>query len=251
MDKTVAQVTTNALRLVGQLWLPGGGPSPEAIQEVTDFLNQLLDSWSTMRNSIYALSDLTFLLTSGKYIYTVGPGGDLNGPRPIKIQRMDLLYQTSPQILRLPIDMIDADQWASVRVPNLPNAVPLMAYYDRGYSQTAPTGLGVIYFWPGPMAGYSVEMWIWGALPSTLLPDSTLFLPPGYARAISYNLACEIMPLYPKRLTQSKETQIVQIAMESKRWVDALNAPKPITEIDPRISGGRSANSFNWLASTS
>lgn len=252
MDKTVQQYTIDALRLAGQLEKPGGMPSPEAISEVAEFLNQMLDSWNTMRNSIYALSDLTFNMTSGQYIYTIGPGANFNGPRPQKIQRMALIYETSPQILRLPIELIDVDEWSAIRVPNLPNAVPLKCYYDNGYSQSpgGSTGWGTLYFWPGPMSGYQVEMWIWTALNSALGIGDTLYAPPGYARAITYNLASEILPLYPKRVTPEREQQIIRVAKESKEWVDALNAPSPVTPIDQAVMGTRNRSNFNWLAST-
>jgi hypothetical protein len=250
MDKAVAQISTDAMRLCGQLWTPGSGPSPEAQSEVVGFLNQMLDSWNTMRNRIFALSDLIFNLTSNQYIYTIGPGGNFNGPRPQRIQAMDLIYETMPQLLRLPIEMIDVDEWSRIRVPNLPEAVPFKCYYDSGYSQSNPTGLGTLYFWPGPMQGFQIEMWIWDTLPATLIWTDTLFLPPGYARAVTYNLAMEILPLYPKRLTPEREQAVARIAKEARDWVDSLNAPSPIVEMPSELMGNRSRSGFNWLAST-
>jgi hypothetical protein len=250
MDKSVQQVVTDALRLAGQLWTPGGGPSPEAIAEVTEFLNQMLDSWNTMRNSIFAMTDLTFSMTSGTYIYTIGPGGMFNGPRPQRIESMDLIYQLMPNLYRLPIRMIDQQEWAAIRVPNLPEAVPFKCYYDNGYSETTPTGLGTLYFWPGPMSGFEVEMWIWGTLPATLLSTDTLFLPPGYARAITYNLAIEIMALYPKRLNEMRASAVAKIAKESRDWVNALNAPMPDAPMPSELMANRGRSNFNWLAST-
>ena len=250
MDKSVQNYVTDGLRLLGQLWTPGGGPSPENLVEGCTFLNQLLDSWNTMRNALYSVSDLTFTLTSGKYIYTMGPGGDFNGPRPQKIQRIDLIYETMPQLLRLPIDLIDVDEWAGIRVPNLPNAVPFKCYCDYGYSQSNPTGLATLYFWPGPMSGFGIEMWIWNALNSALGLADTLYAPPGYARALTYGLAADMMPLYPKRVTPMREAQIMRTAEEARAWVMSLNAPNPQTPMPSGILGNRNRSNFNWLAST-
>lgn len=252
MDKAVLQYVTDSLRLCGQMEQPGRGANPEQIAEVTEFLNQMLDSWNTMRNSIYALTDLSFNLVGNQYIYTIGPGANFNGPRPQKIQRMDLIYETEPQLLRLPIELIDADVWAAIRVPNLPNAVPIKCYYDNGYSQSpgGQTGWGTLYFWPGPMSGFQVEMWIWSTLPATLGVGDTLYVPPGYARAITYNLAFEILPLYPKNVTPEREQQIMRVAHETRTWIDALNAPSPIVAIDQGVMGTRTKNNFNWLVST-
>jgi hypothetical protein len=253
MDKTVLQYVTDSLRLAGQLPLPGSQPSPEAIVEVTGFLNQQLDSWGTMRNSIYTIQDQTVNLTSGQYIYTIGSSAsaDFNIPRPVQITAADVIYETSPQIFRLPLKIIDVKQWAAERVPNLPNAIPLMLYYDAGYSQSTPTGLAQIYLWPGPMSNFQLELWYWQGLPSTLVPSDTLFMPPGYARAITFGLAAEILPLYPKRVTQQREQQIMRVAMEAKKWVEAVNAAAavPETTIDPALVSKR-ASGFNWLVST-
>lgn len=250
MNTSVLTYITAALRLIGQLWLPGSGPSPEAQGEVCMFLNQMLDSWNTMRNMVYTILDQTFNLLNSQYIYTMGPNGNFNGPRPVKIQKMDLIYQTSPEIFRLPIDVIDVDQWSMERVPNLPNAIPLRCYCDYGYSQApANPGLATLYFWPGPMTAQEVEIWSWGQLNNALTTASTLYVPPGYQRGIIYNLAADIMPLYPKRLTLQREQEILRIAKEARDSINAVNAPVPIVAIDPAVVGPV-ASGFNWLVST-
>lgn len=237
-----------ALRLCGQLNYPGGQPSPEAQGEATGFLNQLLDSWNTMRNMVFTMNDLTFNMTSGQNIYTIGPGADFNGPRPVAIQKMDLIYQTAPQIFRLPVELIDVDQWAAERVPDLQNAISYKCYYDNGYSSATPTDQGTLYFWPGPATGYQVEMWIWNQFNVNLVPSSTLYVPPGYQRTLVFSLAAEILPLYPKRVTPEREAQIMRTAHEARSALEALNAPAPIVSLDPAIIGG--SMGFNWLVST-
>ena len=249
MDKQVAQYVTDALRLTRHLWTPGSQPSPEALAEVTEFLNQMLDSWNTMRNSIYALADLTFNLTPGQTVYTIGSGGDLNGPRPQQIEVANLIYQSSPTVQRLPIDVINVDQWAAIRLPDLQSSIPQQLYYDNGYSQTFPTGLGKIMLWPAPQSNYVLEIFIWTTLPTTLLSTDTIFAPPGYARAITYGLAAEILTLYPKRVTPEIEENIKMVAHESKTWLESLNSPSPITAIDSALLPERAAG-FNWLVST-
>lgn len=248
MDKLVSQYVTDSLRLNGQLWTPGAQPSPEQLTECTAFFNQMLDGWNAMRNMLYAISDLTFSLSAGQYSYTIGPGGNLNGPRPQKIERANLIYQTAPTVERLPIEIIDVDQWASIRLPQLKSGIRLKLYYDNSYSQTTPTGQGVIYLWPAPQANYQLELFIWSTLPSTLLATSTLFAPPAYARALTYNLAVEIMPLYPKRMTQEREEQIMRVAMESRDAIASLNAPNPVSVVAPELIRERG---FNWLTSVS
>jgi hypothetical protein len=250
MGKTVIQYIMDALRLCGQMGAPGRGYSPEQLGEIIEFLNQMLDSWNTMRNSIYSMTDTFLTLTSGQYQYTVGPGGQFDIPRPQAIQRANLIYQTSPQLLRLPVEIIDVDQWAAIRVPQLEAAIPTKLYYDYGYSQTTPFGLGQIYLWPAPQSAYQLEIFVWTLLNSALtMGDDLIYMPPGYARAITYNLAVEIMPLYLKGMNSEQQMRVERIAKESKNWVDSLNAPSPIVQIDPAVSSSTNTG-FNWLVST-
>lgn len=248
MDKAVSQYATDALRLVGHMVMPGRFPEPEALQEVTGFLNQMLDSWNTCRNAIYSIQDLTFPLTAGQFQYTIGPGGQINTARPTFIQRANLIYETAPTVERLPIEIINVDQWSVIRLPQLESAIPLQLYYDRGYSQSIPTGQGLIYLWPAPQAAYQLELFLPALLPTVLGTADTIFAPPGYARAITYNLGLEIMPAYGENLTQQAEMRVEKIAREARQWVDALNAQHPITQIDPALVNNRNT-SFNWLVS--
>lgn len=246
MDKLTSQYVTDAMRRVGQLWTPGGQPSSDALTECVAVFNEMLDSWNTCRNNLYTISDLTFNLTPGQFSYTIGPDGNLNGPRPQQIERANLIYQTAPSLERLPIEIIDVDQWASIRLPQLESAIPLKLYYDNGYSQVNPTGQGVIYLWPAPQAAYQLELFIWSTLPNTLVANTVLYAPPGYARALTWTLALEILPLYPKRVNQMKEAQIMRMAEEARQWVNSLNAPWPISVVAPELVQRRG---FNWLVS--
>lgn len=250
MDISVVNLINGSLRLIGQMGAPGRQAAQEQLTEVLQSLQMFMDARNVMRNSIFSMTDVVYPLSANQYIYTIGPGGDFNGPRPQAIKRANLIYQTSPQELRLPIEVIDVDQWAAIQVPNIPAAIPLKLYYDFGYSASAPTGLGTIYLWPGPQGTYSLELFQWSALNSALSYADTLYMPPGYAKAIMYGLALDIMPLYPKRLTAEKEERIQRIADETWKWIESFNSPTPITQIDPALISKRN-NNFNWLVSVS
>ena len=94
---------------------------------------------------------------------------------------------------------------------------------------------------PGRHGGitYSVRVWNCGRI---RIWDSD--------GTITYNLAVEILSLYPKRVNVETEQRIMRIAKESKEWVDALNSPSPITAIDQGVMGTKTRNNFNWLATT-
>lgn len=258
MDQSVNQYVTDALRLCGQMELPGRGMAPEQLTEGAQFLNRLLDSWNTMRNALYAIRNDSYPLTANTQFYIIGPnatattiGGDPYGaivaPRPQKITEANLLYQTVPLATKIPLKIIDVPQRADIRVPNI-FSVPLELYYDNGYSQSAPTGQAVIFLWPGPQIGYALELFTWQALPANLNADDTLYVPPGYARALTSNLALELPGGYRKNLTDRESMRLEKIAQESRYWVESLNAPCDETPVFIPTSQRPGRSRFNWLS---
>lgn len=264
MDKAVSQYVIDALRLCGQSGLPGRGISPEQTTEVTEFFNQLLDGWNSMRNSLFSISQLFLTLTSNIQYYLIGPGavpatingysyGAFNVARPQKITQANLIYQTSPEELRIPLKVIDSASWADIRVPGI-FAIPLELYCDYGYTNPItgsgmPTGLAQILLWPGPQLGYLLQLFVWNLLTSALAYGDTLYAPPGYPRALTYNLALEIMPLYRKGMTALAIQMIDRVAKESRAAIESKNAPCAEAELDMPGTGRKAGRSrFTWLA---
>ena len=256
MDISVQQVVASALRLVGQMVAPGRNPSPEQLQEVIQFLNQRLSSWSIARNNIYTILENVYNLTPSVQFYSIGPtaiAGTFNGQpvqpltaaRPNSIQRANLIYQTAPQTLRLPMEIIDVDTWAAIQLEQI-FALPLKLYYDRSYSQSTPTGNGLIYLWPGPQSAYQLDIFTTQSLAENLQSGDTIFCPDGVAEAITFDLALAIMPLYSNMCDEAREERIVRNATRSRRWMESYNAPWPIASMDPALVDNKSRD-FNWL----
>jgi hypothetical protein len=258
MDKTVQAYTRDALRLCGQMEKPGRGFAPEQLEETTNFLNQLLDSWNAMRNRIFTTTIAVYQLTANVQYYWMGPGataGVVNGiqygafdtARPERITFAQLIYQTAPQELNVDMEIIDVAGQSQIRVPGI-FSIPFELYFDAGYSQSEPTGVASLFFWPGPQSAYSFRMYSWQALNSTLNSDDTLFVPPGYARALTYNLAMELPGSYRKNLSSEDREQIKEIAQESRITIDSINAPCEQAVVDIPTSQRTGRSRFNWLS---
>lgn len=258
MDQTVAQYARDALRLCGQMQAPGRGMSPEQLGEITFFLNRLLDSWNTMRNRIFQIAQTVYPLTANLQYYLIGPGaapatingisyGAFNTARPTSITRAQLIYQTAPQELNLPLTIIDAGTQSNIRVPGI-FSLPLELYFDGGYSQSVPTGLASIFLYPGPALGYSLRLYTPQALNAALNSGDTLFAPPGYARALTYNLALELPGSYRKELSALDREEIRTIAQDSRYWVESINAPCEEAEVDIPTSHRPGRSRFNWIS---
>lgn len=259
MDKAVQDYITDSLRLCGQMEAPGRGPAPEQTDELTRFFNQMLDGWNSMRNRLYSINILTLSLSPFIQWYLIGTGavpttiggvqyGAFNVQRPQKITAANLIYQTQPEQLKVPIKLLDEQGWADVRVPGI-FSIPLYLYCDYGYSQSTPTGLAQMVLWPGPQIGYQLELFVWNELTSVLGYDDTLYAPEGYARALTYNFALEILPLYRKGMNQGAVEMITRVANESRNALESKNAPCPEAVLEMPDSGRiRGRSRFNWLA---
>lgn len=258
MDKTVLNYVGDALRLCGQQPLPGRGMSPEQIEEGASFLNQMLDSWNTMRNSLFTITIAVYQLTANTQYYFIGPGalpatingisyGAFNVARPLKITEAQCIYQSAPLELNIPLSIIDTNAQANIRVPGI-FSIPLELYYDSAYSQSEPTGVASIFLYPGPQSAYSMRLYTWQALDSALNIGDTLYVPPGYARALTYNLALELPGSYRKRLAMEDRAEIRRIAQESRYWVESINAPCEEALVDVPTSHRPGRSRFNWLS---
>ena len=261
MSLTAQQFITDAARIVQTLRGAGQALNSDENNEALRFFNALLDSYSVMRQRIYSVSDTVFTLTAGTQFYFIGAGaaateiggvpyGAIDTPRPNQLLRANTIYQTSPQIARLPIELIDYNEWLSLRVPDI-FAIPLKLYYDYNYSQNntgGAFGLGLLSFWPGPQASYQVELASTNPLSdgAALLTD-TLYFPPGYQRALTFALAQELGNLYDD-MTEQAFARLERICDESIRTLEMLNAPESTAQIDPALAG-RGNQEFNWLVS--
>src|SRR5437899_1939758 len=98
----LTQIITPAYRLFQQLGAPGRGTSTEEQAESLAVLNTMIDSWLLESLMVYSIQRIVQNITAGKRSYTVGLTGDWSIPRPVRIERASLLFDsTSPQPLEL------------------------------------------------------------------------------------------------------------------------------------------------------
>jgi hypothetical protein len=97
--------------------------------------------------------------------------------------------------------------------------------------------------------GYELQLFVWNLLSSTLGYNDTFYAPPGYARALTYNLALEILPLYRKGMNLSAIQMVDRVAKESRDAINSKNAPCAEAEMDLPGTGRKAGRSrFTWLA---
>jgi hypothetical protein len=214
MATTPQQVITNSLIVLGVLF-PGQTPPPSLSNDAFTRLNNMLASWSTERLIIYGIETADYDLVTGTNAYTIGPTGAFSGSRPNAIVAAQIVI---PSGQRFDLRLITTEEWNKIVDRSATSSVPTVLYDDYEYDNST------LHFWPTPTFNSgttSVELQIWQPLPVFVTLADTFDLPPGYERAITYNLALELSMVYGRPMTQDA----MNVATDSLTKLRALNAP--------------------------
>jgi hypothetical protein len=205
-------------------------------QDGLDSLNTLLESWRLERLSCFAQRQENFPLVAGTATYTIGPGGNFNTDRPVRLIDAYVLYQT----VSFPILLITQQQYDAVPVKTI-QGLPTALFYNPQFPVGSITMLPVPY-----TSGIQLYITSFLEIQSFAAVTDALSLPPGYNRALIYNLAVELAPIYGK----SVAPEIAAIAVASKRNIKRINYQMQPASFDGALYGdqnGRRNFWGNWL----
>jgi hypothetical protein len=188
-------------------------------------LNDMLGSWNNEPAMLYFEKDDSLTLT-GQQTYTIGPGGDIDTTRPLRIT--DAFVRN--QGIDYPVNVV-GDNWYADVAYKATSGRPEYLQYDADYP------LGTIKLWPVGDSSYTLYVTSHKQLPDFTNLSDTVNLPAGYERAIRYNLAIELAPEYGREPTNA----IAQRANEAKRNIKRMNTRPPRMPADTalRVPRGR------------
>ncbi len=243
MAITLADILTPALRMAGITKRPGITPGPDQFAEMIPACNRLLASFNCNGHVIFTTAIDQYPLNASQKIFSIGPGGDFNNARPIYVREANFLFPTSPT-LRIPIKILDDDEWSKIGVQDIIGAPTWYLYYDGSYDAN---GRGKIYIVGQPPTGYQLELFTWQALKADFTATTDAFIfPPGYEKALVSNLAIEATMLYPLESVVARNvaalTLLEKQAMKDLRALVVLNSSSPVLRSEiayiGRVSGG-------------
>jgi hypothetical protein len=222
---TAQTIINRAMRLIGALEA-GETPTADETTDVLYALNSMLESWRLERLMVYAITDTTKTLTPNDAVYTVGPSQDIDVVRPIKV---DSAYVTDNGI-DVPITIADKQAWDRIADKDTTTTYPTILYYEPTY----PNAL--IKLWPVPTVANVLTLKLWGVLGGFATAATSVSLPPGYERALAYNLAVEIAPEFQLPVPEA----VVGLALNSKASIKRVNSPLIVSQIESAsMNGGR------------
>ena len=229
---TAGEQINRALRLLGVL-AEGETPSAAMSQDSLMALNQMIESWNTERLSVFATIDQIVEWPTGSINETLGPSGSLvrlNGTavRPILVD--DATYFKDPGTgVSYGIKLINQQQYDGIAVKTVTSTFPQVMFVNMTYPDVD------LFIYPRPTR---LLEWHFISVEELTQPanlSTDILFPPGYLRAFTYNLACEIAPEFGVE----PSPQVKRIAMYSKRNLKRINNPDDVMSMPYAIVATR------------
>ena len=223
-----------AYRLAGILQRPGGGYSLSEGADGLSALNGLLGGWAAQRYTIMALLQSSFVLTANQQDYVIGTDTslvtpDIAIPRPPRIQAAGLIFTNVTPNVETPLKIFHDQEWEAVSPKGLTSSIPWGLWYRA--MMPAKGNNGLITIWPVPQTAWTINLYTQNVLQQIYALTQTMYMPPEYVEAITYNLALRLADLNPGRAKLT--SRVVMQASASLRWLKANNAQPVLMRAEP------------------
>jgi len=223
---TARTIIKKSLQKIGAL-VKSEEPAADESDDGLSALNALMDSWGNDSLNEYARTLETFTLNSSAS-YTIGSGGNFNTVRPSNIVSATV---RSGEI-DYAVDVIDDSTYNNISYKST-TGIPQFLNYSNAYP------LGVIKLYPIDSGASSITLLTEKPLTGFATLDTDMSLPPGWERALVYNLALELAPEYD----QKPDAYIAKVAQESLGMIRAKVAQ--VRGMDAYPSGVQIRNIFS------
>lgn len=222
VSQSAYDLVRSSLRLIGAI-ATGETPTADEANDGLNTLNDMLDSWSTESLSIYGSNDETFSTVPGQLLYTIGPAGNFNTTRPVRISGA---YCTLNNV-DFPITIIGQSDYDLISLKTMQQQLVERLCYIND------SPLGLIKLWPVPSAAIPLVLNTDRVLTNIPLLSTTIAMPPGYSIAMRYTLGILMCPDYGIQI----DPQWAGIATATKANLKRANKQKRTSQFDPALCG--------------
>lgn len=189
-------------------------------------MNQMLDSWSTERLSVYATQDQVLTWPANTISRTLGPTGTLVGNRPVSVDDSTYFVDTDSGV-SYGVNIINQQQYDGIALKTATSTYPQVIFVN--YDMPNIT----MYLYPVPTKALQFHFISVTELAQPATLATVLSFPPGYMRAFKYCLACEIAAEFGIEPPPT----VQRIAMASKRNLKSQNAPMDVMSMPHAMMG--------------
>lgn len=199
---------------------------PDDANEAFALLNMMLDQWSNESLMVVSISEIIATI-AGATDWTIGPGGQIPGVRPLRINSAFVRVAT----IDYPVSVINVEQYELIGLKQLNGPWPRAVYYNSG------SPLGLLKFWPLPSSG-EIHLFVDQIFTKFSTLNDTIQFPPGYEMALRRNLAMELMPSYGKA-SPTQISMIQRSAATTKGAIKGTNMdPSQVSVFDGALTQG-------------
>lgn len=225
------RIATRALKLIGVV---GAGETPEADIVVDAFtsLNEMVSGWANDNLTIYTVERVPLTWAGGQASRTIGEGGNFNRARPVWLNKASVIFNGQ----EIPIGVLTYDEWQRIPVKTTQSTLPQVLFNDRA------NPLSVLNIYPVPSASITVVLYLPLAISQFATLTTDYDFPPGYPRALRYNLAIEIAPEHEVEPPAS----VIKIANESLDQIRTYNSLPETIPVDGAITRGPRGGVFDY-----
>ncbi len=227
-NPTALDIIQDSLQLL-QVYAPGEPLSDADAERMLSVLNDMLDVWSNLTLSCFTILEQSFPLVAGQQQYTVGPGGQINGQRPLKVlDGPGTAYVQDFNGNNYGVSVVPRDQWNLYgnRSILIQSDFPDTLFYDPQFP------LGIINVMPVPTINYTMFFDSYSQLSDLASLTATMSLPPGYKRAIVTNLAKTAKPYF---LKAQLDPLIIEEAMRTHGDIKRTNMRPNVAVMEPEL----------------
>jgi hypothetical protein len=227
---TARDIIEGSLRLLGAISGSENASAAEISNGILTF-NDLLDSWANEKLTVHKITIEEFDLVVAQQSYTFGTAANFNSARPIAIDRAYLKDTSQNPDYEYPIEVISAEEWGNIQDKALTSSIPCKLYAQGTFPSET------VYIWPIPTVAHKLVLHSRKPFTAIASASDTILLPPGYAKALKFNLAIDLAPEYGRPVT----IEISSGAIESKENIKRNNI-KPVlmsSDFSPSISNRR------------
>lgn len=219
---TVLAVVTKAMLHLGAV-ASGEQLNANEAQDGLDAFNDVLETWSLDKLAIYGSEPVAFNTVAGQRVYTVGIGGNWSMPRPVS----EILDATCTiNGVEFPIAIWTQAEYDQVALKSQPGAIVTRLLYLNDFP------FGKVILWPVPNAVFPVTINATSVLTNATSISQSISYPPGYARALQYAVALELMAQYGGAIDVSVGARATYAKLKR------ANRTPAIARFDPTLLSG-------------